>query len=40
MENVIKKMIENKKGENGENPDVLEEIKQLKEEIKNNHNPK
>ena len=40
MENVIKKMIENKKGENGENPDVLEEIKQLQEEIKNNPNPK
>ena len=40
MERVIKKMIENKKGENGENPDVLEEIKQLQEEIKNNHNPK
>ena len=40
MEMVIKKMIENKKGENGENPDVLEEIKQLQEEIKNNHNPK
>ena len=40
MEKVIKKMIENKKGENGENPDVLEELKQLQEEIKNNHNPK
>ena len=40
METEIKKMVENKKGENGENPDVLEEIKQLQEEIKNNHNPK
>ena len=40
MERVIKKMVENKKGENGENPDVLEEIKQLQEEIKNNPNPK
>ena len=40
METEIKKMVENKKGENGENPDVLEELKQLQEEIKNNHNPK
>ena len=40
MEAEIKKMVENKKGENGENPDVLEELKQLQEEIKNNHNPK
>ena len=40
METEIKKMVENKKGENGENPDVLEEIKQLQEEIKNNPNPK
>ena len=40
METEIKKMVENKKGENGENPDVLEEIKQFREEIKNNHNPK
>ena len=31
-------MNENKKGENEENPDVLEELKQLKEEIKNNPN--
>ena len=38
MEKVIKKMNENKNGENGENPDVLEEIKQLQEEIKNNPN--
>ena len=38
MEKVIKKMNENKKGENEENPDVLEELKQLKEEIKNNPN--
>ena len=40
METEIKKMIENKKGENGENPDVLEELKQLQEEIKNNPSPK
>ena len=40
METEIKKMVENKKGENGENPDVLEELKQLQEEIKNNPNPK
>ena len=40
MERVIKKMVENKKGENGENPDVLEELKQLQEEIKNNPSPK
>ena len=40
MEAEIKKMVENKKGENGENPDVLEELKQLQEEIKNNPSPK